>query len=286
VDSVLLSHADADHIGGLLQILACEAIDVRRVYLNADATKKSAAWDDLVWELDLLSRSKKLELFSTVTRGLGETLSRGETVVEILGPRPYLALKGAGALTRSKKRIRSNSLSVVVRLVRAGLPLILLPGDLDHIGLAALVEDEIDIHAQILVYPHHGGRSGGSEASFAKQLCSLVEPRVIVFSIGRGRHRTPKPEVVAALRNVNPEVRIACTQLSEHCAEQVPASQPGHLLSVFSQGRQERKCCAGTIEVVLLDSVGRLGLFPDHDAHQTFIDSSAGTALCRRSSYP
>src|SRR5689334_20557252 len=39
VDVVLLSHADSDHISGLIQLLACGEFQIGRVRFNSDAAK-------------------------------------------------------------------------------------------------------------------------------------------------------------------------------------------------------------------------------------------------------
>ena len=43
VHAVLLSHADADHMGGVSNLLYEEDIRVHRVYVNADASKTAGA---------------------------------------------------------------------------------------------------------------------------------------------------------------------------------------------------------------------------------------------------
>ena len=45
INSIYLSHADADHIGALVGILATK-VSIDRVFLNTDASKHSNIWDD------------------------------------------------------------------------------------------------------------------------------------------------------------------------------------------------------------------------------------------------
>src|SRR5439155_15019694 len=45
------------------------------------------------------------------------------------------------------------------------------------------------------------------------------------LSVGRGR-RMPRPDVVVAVRKYVREIRVACTQLSEHCATVLPRTDP------------------------------------------------------------
>jgi beta-lactamase superfamily II metal-dependent hydrolase len=44
IDQVLISHADVDHVGGLVNLL--EDVIVRNIYINPDADKKSKIWKD------------------------------------------------------------------------------------------------------------------------------------------------------------------------------------------------------------------------------------------------
>ena len=39
IDTVIISHADADHLSGLLSLLSAATVQVRHVHLNSDATK-------------------------------------------------------------------------------------------------------------------------------------------------------------------------------------------------------------------------------------------------------
>ena len=157
----------------------------------------------------------------------------------------------------------------------------LLPGDLDEVGLDNLIESGVDAKASIAVFPHHGGTTGkGDMATFASRYCNAVEPENVIFSIGRGRYNTPRPEIVDILRRKLPKSRVLCTQLSEHCAGKVPNEDPAHLTDKASRGRELRKCCAGTIVITLGKAAPTL--FPILDTHSEFIARAAPTALCMR----
>jgi hypothetical protein len=114
---------------------------------------------------------------------------------------------------------------------------------------------------------------------FAAKLYDQVKPQQVLFSIGRGQYKTPIPEVVAVARRMIADVRIACTQLSEHCAASEPKVDHTHIGSTFDAGRDKRHCCAGSITIALSPG-GRA--FPIWQAHQDFITSFAPNALCRR----
>lgn len=279
IDVVLVSHADEDHIGGLVALLASGEITIGRVRLNTDSAKDSMVWNDLLYELDRAQRLGGLDFQPALTTDMGGQYDQGEVRVEIVGPSAYLAARGPGSTDTAGNRLTTNSISAVVRLVFRARPVVLLCGDLDEIGLHELVRIGADLRAPSLVFPHHGGRSGqGSAASFVEQLIRLVAPSCIVFSIGRGRHGTPRPEVVAAALQHGRAVRIICTQLSEHCAAVVPKTSPTHLTGAFAQGSEKGKCCGGTLLIQLADVDS---LSPTAEPHLAFIATAAPTALCR-----
>ena len=278
INSIYLSHADADHIGGLVGILATE-VSIDRVFLNSDASKHTKVWEDLLYELNTKHRAGALTFTVALVSGRAEELP-GEVCLNVLGPSPYLAAKGPGGANRSGLQIRSNSISAVISITVAGSRLALLPGDLDRVGLEDLLENTEDqsLRAGILLYPHHGARPGAMDpADYARTLLRAVDPGIVVFSIGRGRFATPNRDTVHTLRETLPNTRIVCTQLSQHCAPRLPTAAPTHLCEAFARGRFSRACCGGTIVVPLDDFAS---ILPQRGPHTDFIRSNAPTALC------
>jgi beta-lactamase superfamily II metal-dependent hydrolase len=280
IDTLIISHADSDHIGGVLNLLASPTLMPRRVFLNSDSSKGSRIWDDLLAALTDAHKRGDIEFNVGLTVANSGTFDSETVKVQILAPDQYLAGKGAGGRDNHGRLLSTNSLSVVIRLVKDGKPVALLPGDLDEIGLARILENGVDIGAPIAVYPHHGGRAGsGNVAQFAEQFLKAVAPEMMIFSIGRGQFETPSPDVVKALRQANPNLRVACTQLSEHCASNTPNGVPTHLTNSFARGRERNACCAGTLRVDL-DQGNEV--FPAHADHTSFIQLAAPGALCRK----
>jgi beta-lactamase superfamily II metal-dependent hydrolase len=283
VEVLFLSHADKDHIGGAAQLLASKTVTVGRVCLNTDSAKGSAVWDDLVYELNRADNAGKLKFDVSLVHDTSGQYDQGKVRIEVLAPSKYLAAKGAGSTDRQGRKLSNNSVSAVIRFVHNGQPIATLPGDIDEIGLDDLVDNRVDIRAVTLVYPHHGGKGGRDEPGFVTKVCDLVKPATVIFSVARDRLKHPLPDVIALVRKQVKDVRIACTQLNQHCATKAPTAKPNHLAAVYAQGRDARHCCAGTVLLQLDDTAV---ILPDRKAHEAFITAEAPSALCRLPTKP
>lgn len=279
IDAVYISHADKDHIGGLVQLLASGVVALSAIYLNTDSLKDSDVWNDLLYELDHRDAVGEFRFETSLNRDHTAEYDNGQLRIEVVGPSKYLAGRGPGSTDSNGNPITSNSISAVIRIVHFGKPIVLLAGDTDEVGLDDIEAHGCDIHALVLVFPHHGGLAGfGDLAETAKHLWNMVRPQTVIFSIARGRLQHPRPELIRQVREEWKGCRIACTQLTTHCAAQVPPTEPTHLNPEFASGRGERHCCAGTF-VIDLETVD--SLLPSFDDHQKFITDNAPTALCR-----
>jgi competence protein ComEC len=275
VHEIFVSHADADHIEGILALLS-ENIRIRSIRLNTDSLKDSDLWDDLLFEVEQRRLAGELEFHTALTSTDGPFVF-GSATVTVLGPSAYLAARGPGSTDSAGKQITSNSISAVLRAAAGGTPGVLFTGDLDAIGLSDLERCKVSLSADVLVYPHHGGRSSSNDTAFAAKLARATDAKHVLFSIERaGRNSgNPRPEVVAAVRTALPSARIACTQLSSNCADADPNEDPTHLLPIYARGRATRACCAGSL---VLDLVG--GVTPQRTGHLAFIRKHARKSLC------
>jgi competence protein ComEC len=283
VDSIILSHADSDHIKGANALLGERQFDVREIIANSDAVKDSAEWSNLAWDIDMRRRNGMLRSEAQLREGdiLATQVSGAELTV--LAPRAALALTGPGSRDPSGRLITTNSISAVILVSSGARRVALLTGDLDEVGFDHLLDTGQDLHAEILVFPHHGGRAGGGglriTEQFATRLTAAVQPQVVIFSLDRRRYGTPRPEIIAGVRRAAPGAHIACTQLSTLCAPELPSDPPSHLLPLFARGRQRNACCAGTMRIRLNYNDF---LEPASAAHMSFVQQFATTALCIR----
>jgi beta-lactamase superfamily II metal-dependent hydrolase len=279
VDHLVLSHADADHIRGAAGLLAHSDFEVGCLWSNADSTKDSDTFLDLMYAARDRHKAGRLRVKTSLNVGADSDLCVGGVKVEVLHPGVVFGMRGPSSRRRPEGVISSNSMSAVLRVGSYDQKAVLLPGDLDHVGLQSIVDEGVDISAPVLVFPHHGGRSGSSnDRDFARRLCSLVSPKLVIFSHGRHNFRNPRKEIVDGIRDALGAVDIICTQLSRSCHASTDVPMPMHLNGRPSRGRLNNSCCGGSI-TVWVDPEG-VTWSPEPSSHARYLDL-IDTPLCR-----
>lgn len=278
VDTVILSHADQDHIAGLVAMIDAGFI-VRNIICNSDAAKRSRLWRALVYSLDdMLRRGTAASIKDAVEGSRIDTVADG-VVLDILAPRIRISKLGPGSTDAAGKELTTNTLSVVVMIVVGGHQLLLFTGDIDAVGCAHLFDSGVDLKADYLVVPHHGGMMGNAASTrqAIRDLCKAVEPKQIFVSNGRVKYDNPQPVVIAAIRDALPDVPIACSQLSQRCsASGGPISDD--VSGLFSQGHAQGHSCAGSIRLTMDDGIASLR---DPGEHEEFVRTFAPNAMCK-----
>jgi competence protein ComEC len=178
IDLVVLTHADADHLNGLLHVL--DVFPVARVWSNQEAA------DTLGYRkfTETIARRRiPWPAFATLPR----EYRLGATRIEVLHPPRDFRDQAA-----TQNWCRGNNNSIVVRISAAGRA-ILFTGDIEAPAEAALVAaDPAALKADVLVLPHHGSRSSSTPGFLA-----AVAPAAAVASCGwRNRYGWPHPQVV------------------------------------------------------------------------------------------
>ncbi len=281
ISNILISHADEDHIGGVISLLTKSDIKVRHIFLNSDALKRTRMWEGLRHALRIARRNRETQVHIGLTTEQTGQLSAGQVEIEVLAPTPELAMSGVGGEDLQGNRLTSNSMSVVFSLIHDAHRVAILPGDIDDVGLRNLLEDHDDLSADILVFPHHGGKAGSADdESFAHLLCSIVKPKLILFSIDRNHLINPREGIIQGIKSSTPHAHIMCTQLSRRCAIQTPDSDFRHLSNLPAKGRASNSCCGGSISIKLdgKDTIG-VSLFT---LHKEFVGSKVSTPMCLR----
>lgn len=221
IEYVVLSHADADHIGGLIAILSDERLSIDRVYLNSNSEKSTKTWNTLLYALKESMDSNRLkETIPHATPNLKNSLSLGELKVNILAPKVDLALRGPSSKLPDGKTLSTNSLSVVAKIVFQNNKAVLLTGDIELIGLKEMLMDSPNMEADYLIFPHHGGLPGRQNVvKFVNLLYSSISFKHVIFSIRRNENSFPRIEVLNAISDIDSNIRFITTQKSEIVAK-------------------------------------------------------------------
>lgn len=179
VDTVVLSHPNADHLNGLIHI--AEHFNVGQVWTNGEAAN-SAGYRR--FKAVLGSRSVKAPDYRTLSR----RREIGGVDLEILYPPPnFMDLK------KIHPWRDANNNSMVLRLAAFGKSF-LFTGDISREAEAELIRRAGGrIQSTVLMVPHHGSRHSSTPAFLA-----TVRPKVAVASAGRrNRFGFPHPRTLS-----------------------------------------------------------------------------------------
>ncbi|RZJ06727.1 MAG: DNA internalization-related competence protein ComEC/Rec2 [Rubrivivax sp.] len=164
VDMLMLSHRDADHVGGAATLL--RALQVRELRSSLEPGHP-------------LLREGPAE----VRCEAGQSWIWDGVRFDVLHP----------TSAQFEAGLKSNDLSCVLRITSAAGRRALLAGDLEAEQERALVKREPDLRADVLLVPHHG-----SKTSSSAELLAAVSPKVGLVQAGyRSRFGHPAPPVLA-----------------------------------------------------------------------------------------
>lgn len=280
VDHLLLSHADADHYAGAISLLSLPDMSCGTLWLNPDATKATELLGDLRAFAYYRHQQGDLQVATNLNVG-APPISIGEFTIRVIAPDIYLALIGPVGAEHPSGPITSNEMSSVLRVEVDNRGVMLLPGDLDDQGLWRLIEQGTDMSADVLVFPHHGGKSGGDDRAFAERVGRAVMPETVVFSMSRSHFSNPRQEIVDGLREAVSSARIGCTQLSKNCAPADPPAGVNLDHTIPSAGQARGVCCAGSMVFRLQGNSLKQDL-QEILTHDRRISIIATTPMCRR----
>jgi competence protein ComEC len=293
IHTILLSHADSDHIAGISTILESYVSSIGSIYYNPDSTRgHRVGWSRMLEDFQDLADAQETHVINTLNTSMPGVISLSNTNVEVISPTIAFSSRGVGSVQRTLHGapqppavINSNSLSGVFRIMHQAHPIALIPGDLDEIGLDDIITRNRQDHlrADILIFPHHGGGTGGNDRQFAEKLCSLVNPRTVIFSMARHASGNsvvnPVREIVKGVRAALPNAHIICTQLSLNCSAD-RLSNFTHLTNLPSQGNQRGidNRCGGSIAIRLN---GQNTSYEPFTPHQDAVSRDVSNRLCK-----
>lgn len=171
IELLVATHGDADHIGGLLDVLS--SIPVAEAWLDSqDCTTMTCV---------SFYQALAEEGVVTSTVSMGETYFWGDVTAHVLNPsQPLYADK--------------NENSVVLR-VSHGTVDMLLTGDAESGAEGRMLTSGLPLDAEILKVPHHGSNSSSTTG-----FLSAVRPEIAIISVGAvNPYGHPHEETLARL---------------------------------------------------------------------------------------
>ena len=180
IDVMIASHADSDHIGGLIDVLDMDDIPVQQVLYNG-YPGNTTTWSDFV-------SAVSAEGLSLTTAQFPMEVTWGGTTAHILNPISGLSNPD------------QNDVSIVVLLDQGNIEY-LFTGDISSTIEATVVARGTPIAAEVLKVPHHG-----SKYSTSADFLSSVQPDEAIISVGDNPYGHPTIETLNRLLNAGANI--------------------------------------------------------------------------------
>lgn len=178
IDLVISTHADLDHLGGLVEVLRRYRTDA---VLENGLKKETDAYP--LWD-------KEIRLANTsryIARAGSRIMLDSGAYIDILGP--------------LDDEDKPNGMMVVARLVY-GKTEFLLTGDLEREDELRLLASSLDIKSDVLKVAHHGSRFSTTDLFLEK-----VVPEYAIISVGaQNRYGHPHSETLERLARTSAHV--------------------------------------------------------------------------------
>jgi beta-lactamase superfamily II metal-dependent hydrolase len=181
IDAMIATHADSDHIGGLVNVLQAGNISVTQVLYNGRGDISSNTWNDFV--------------NAVVAKGLTLTVAHWPMAytwcaiqAQVLNPSPL------------EPYDNDNDMSVVI-LAQHDATRYLFTGDISSDVDVSIAQRTTLLPIDVLKVSHHGSAYASSAAFLA-----LTRPKLAVISVGPNPYGHPAAETLARLTSSGAQV--------------------------------------------------------------------------------
>lgn len=176
IDYMVVTHPDADHIGGLSGALNAASVDTVYCTVTEHYTKTFK-------NLKKYVEQKHCEI---TVPDVGDSFSFGSCSVDVLAPEKGIAY--------------SDNTSIVLK-VHCGEMSFLLMGDSERDDERFLMDSGAELKSDLLLVGHHG-----SSSSTYRKFAEMVRPRYAVISTGENNFGHPTDIVLKNLTDVGSEI--------------------------------------------------------------------------------
>ena len=178
IDTIVLSHPNADHLNGLLYI--AKHFNVKRLWCNSD-------FADINSYREFMEIIKKNRIEMVAFKDMPRSYEINGARLKILyPPKDYIDKR------KNEKWRNINNNSLVIK-VSFGSKSILFPGDIMACAEREIVATHGDeLKSTVLIAPHHGSKTS-STAMFLQK----IKPEIVIISAGwKNSFRFPNPSVL------------------------------------------------------------------------------------------
>ncbi len=161
IDLLILSHAHADHLGGITELV--------REYPVEKVIEPGFPYDTRGYK-EFKKSLRQNGIKRQIARA-GQRFEVGDILVKILWP-PAQMIRGTNSDV--------NNNSIVAKIEYQNFRL-LMPGDIEEEAIQALTSGSLDLKAQVLKVSHQGSSNGTT-----RRLLNRVKPEYAVISVGKG----------------------------------------------------------------------------------------------------
>lgn len=181
IELIILTHPDADHLSGLIEVLKRYEVGEILETGIADSSAEYQVWHDLI-------AAKKVPVI----------FAQAGQVIKIADNLAIKILYPLGKINGQDFSKNTNASSIIGKLFY-GKNTMLFTGDAEMNAEWPLLASGVNLKADILQVGHHGSKNSSSEKFLA-----AVAPKIAVIQVGaKNRYGHPAQELLDRFKNIN-----------------------------------------------------------------------------------